>query len=182
MPVIERHIRIEAPVQLVWEVLVDLELQPVWMRDLRSVWLETPGPLRLGSVVVGEVHMFGMRQTDPIEVIAFDAPTHYGIAHLGAFIGSGHFHLTALADDATHVRWREDLHPTGDAFPLVSRLAGLPIVGTGLGAAADVAARVTDPLFTPVFEWVFRADLQRLKRLVEETVGANSAGAPRRLA
>ena len=168
MPTIERHIRIQAPIEQVWEVLVDVPGQPRWMRDLRDIRFQTPGPLAVGTVAIGTVHMFGLSQSDPIEVTALERPHRYAIRHLGGFRGWGEFRLVSVdAGAATHVRWREELRPTPDAFPLVPRLIGMPGVGPIVERGAWLLARLTDPLFAPVFEAVFRADLRRLRRLVE---------------
>jgi uncharacterized protein YndB with AHSA1/START domain len=168
MPFTERHIRIDAPIERVWEVLVDVPGQPRWMRDLRDIRFQTPGPLAVGTVAIGTVHMFGLSQSDPIEVTALDAPTRYAIAHLGGFRGWGEFRLAPIdAGRATHVRWREELRATPGAIPLLPLLARLPVIGAILERGAAVAMRLVDPLFGPVFSAVFRADLRRLKRLVE---------------
>ena len=93
MPTTERHIRIHAPIERVWEVLVDVPGQPRWMRDLRDITFQTPGPLAVGTIAIGTVHMFGLSQSDPIEVTALDAPHRYAIRHLGGFRGWGEFRL-----------------------------------------------------------------------------------------
>jgi uncharacterized protein YndB with AHSA1/START domain len=43
MPTIVRHIRIAASPEHVWRVLVDVQGQPRWMRDLRSVRMLSEG-------------------------------------------------------------------------------------------------------------------------------------------
>ena len=168
MPLIERHLRIQAPIERVWEVLVDVPGQPRWMRDLHDVRVTTPGPLAVGTVAVSTVRMFGLSQTDPIKVTVLDPPVRYAIRHLGAFHGWGEFRLASLDDGrVTHVRWREELRMTADAWPIVPRLYRVPLVGWALRGWAGAAARWADPLLTPVLEVVFRADLRRLRRLVE---------------
>ncbi|MDQ3493905.1 MAG: SRPBCC family protein [Chloroflexota bacterium] len=168
MPIIERHIRIEAPIGQVWDVLADVPGQPRWMRDLVRVRLVGDEPLAVGSRAIGDVEMFGFHQSDPIEVTALEPPTRYAIEHLGAFRGSGEFRLRSLdRERATHVWWREELRPTPDAVPGAGTIFGLPGLGLLLERLAGVGLRCIDPLFLPVFELVFRADLRRFKRLVE---------------
>ena len=168
MPATERHIRIDARIEQVWEVLVDVPGQPRWMRDLRDITFQTPGPLGVGTVAIGTVHMFGFSQSDPIEITALDAPHRYAIRHLGGFEGWGEFRLVSLdGGAATHLRWCEELRATPEAFPLVPWLSRLPLVGGAIHRAAALAAHISDPLFAPVFAAVFRSDLRRLKRLIE---------------
>jgi uncharacterized protein YndB with AHSA1/START domain len=168
VPLIERHIRIEAPIRRVWAVLADVPGQPRWMRDLVRVRLVGDGPLGVGSRAIGDVEMFGFSQSDPIEVIAFEPPYRYAIEHLGAFRGSGEFCLRSVdGEHATHIWWREELRPTAEAVPFAGGLFGLPGLGPLLERLAGLALRWMDPLFQPIFELVFRADLRRLKRLVE---------------
>lgn len=168
MPIIERHIRIEAPIWQVWKVLADVPGQPRWMRDLVRVRLVGDGPLGVSSRAIGDVEMFGFRLSDPIEIIAFEPPSRYAVEHLGAFRGSGQFRLrSAGGEHATHVWWREELRPTADAVPFADSLFGVPILGPLLERLAGPGLCWIDPLFQPIFELVFRADLRRLKRLVE---------------
>ncbi len=168
MPVIERHIRVRAGIRDAWVLLVDVPRQPLWMRDLRSVEIVTVGPLGVGSIAVGEVRMFGLAQRDPIQVTAFDAPTVYAIAHLGAFRGTGEFRLRPLPDGSTHIFWREDLRATIEAVPLLPALSRLPVAGPLVGTVGRWAVRLGDPLLAPVFTWVFREDLRRFRGLLEQ--------------
>lgn len=167
MPTVIRHLRIDAPPDLVFRLIADVPRQPEWMHDLRSIRMVTPGPPRVGSVMVGEVRMFGLSQEDPVEIVALDPPHRYAIAHRGAFCGHGEFVLRPLeGGTATHVRWTERLDATGDVFPLVRRLRGWRRAGVRAGRLADGLARVVDPLFRPIFTWVFRSDMRRLRALV----------------
>jgi carbon monoxide dehydrogenase subunit G len=175
MPTIARHIRIQATPERVWEVLVDVPGQPRWMRDLRSIRMCSEGPLAVGSVMVGEVRMFGLSQEDPVEVTALDAPVRYAIAHRGGFVGHGEFVLRPLEGGrATHVRWLERLDITPAAVPLLPHLSGSPLIGPPLVAVASRLLPLVDALLVPVFTWVFREDLRRLKRLVEGETGRPS--------
>lgn len=172
VPVVHRHIRIEAPIERVWEILADVPGQPRWMRDLVRVRMVGEGPLGVGSRAIGYVQMFGFRQSDPIEVTAFEPPSRYAVEHLGAFRGSGEFRLLSLEGGrATHVWWREELRPTPAALPATTHLFRIPVAGARLEALAGRSLRLIDPLFRPVFELVFRADLRRLRRLAEAGPG-----------
>ncbi len=138
------------------------------MRDLVRVRVIGDQTVRVGSRAIGDVEIFGFRQSDPIEVTAFEPPSRYAVEHLGAFHGSGEFHLRSLAGGrVTHVSWREELRPTPAAIPGATHLFRSASAGRFLETLAGRSLRRVDPLFRPVFELVFRADLRRLKRLVE---------------
>ena len=47
MPTIERHI--PAPIDVVWNLLVDLDAWPQWGPSIQRAELAQPGPLKLGS-------------------------------------------------------------------------------------------------------------------------------------
>ncbi|MBX3030889.1 MAG: SRPBCC family protein [Chloroflexi bacterium] len=176
MPCIDRHIRIDAPPDVVWSVLIDLPRQPSWMRDLRDLRIETPGPLRVGGRATAVVRVFGLSQPDPIEVVALDAGSRYAIRHLGPVAGTGEFRLWPMDDGrATHVRWREDLHVTVHAVPVLPRLFRVRVVGRPARLAARILARIADPLLVVPLTIVFRSDLRNLRETVEASVGDQGA-------
>lgn len=134
---------IDAPIERVWAELIDIEGQPRWMHDMKSVRMDEPGPVRVGSRGEATVGMYGTRVTDPVTVTILEPPTRFGIAHEGAFAGSGVFDLEPGADGTTTiVRWEEIL--TAPVLP-------------HLGAVVTA----------PVFRHVFQADLERFRALVE---------------
>lgn len=153
MAVVSERILIAASPESVWAVLADLSGQPSWMRDLKEVRLAAPDPIGVGTRAIGLVRIFGLSAEDPIEIDAFEPGVHFGLAHQGAFVGRGDFWLSARGPDLTLVRWREALAPDFAALWIPSGLARLwPVV---------------DPLFGLVLRAVFRADMRRLKQLVE---------------
>ncbi|HEX5466547.1 MAG TPA: SRPBCC family protein [Candidatus Limnocylindrales bacterium] len=152
MAVVTRAIRIEAPGEVVWDVLADIPGQPRWMRDLKSVRLTTPGPVGVGTRALGRVRMFGLTADDHIEIDAFEPGRHFGLIHRGRFAGRGDLRLREEGR-ATIVTWREELAPD------LGRL--------GLPAALAASWRLVDPVFGLVLDVVFRSDLHRLRRLIE---------------
>ncbi len=134
---------IDAPVERVWSVLADIPLQPEWMHEMKAVRLTTPGPTRVGTRGEATVRIFGIRVTDPVEVVAFDPPTRFAIRHEGLFTGGGVITLEPGADGTTTImRWDETLVP-----PILPDLVAV--------------------LQAPVLREIFQADLSRFRRLVE---------------
>lgn len=134
---------IDAPIERVWTELADIEGQPRWMHDMKSVRLTTPPPTGLGTRGVSTVRVFGIAVTDPVTITEFEPPTRFALRHEGAISGSGLITLEGGADGTTTVvRWDERL-----VAPLLPHL----------GAVA----------FQLVFGPIFQADLFRLRDLVE---------------
>lgn len=134
---------VDAPIDRAWAVLADVEGQPRWMHDLKSVRIVTPGPIRPGTRAVGRVRILGVPVDDPVEITEFEPPTRFAIAHEGLFTGFGLFTLEPGADGTTTIaRWEEVLVP-----PV------LPALGSAV--------------LRPILADVFQADLHRFARLVE---------------
>ncbi len=166
MPIVERRITIRAAPEVVWDVLSDVRRQPLWMHDLKSVRLQSDEPVGVGTRGIGTVRMFGVTESDPVEIVAFHPPRHFAVRHLGRFQGVGEFRLEPTPSGATRVVWREELVPSPDAVPIPSALRGV----------AGPLVRLVDALAYPVFASVFRADLRRLKALVEGGRSADVLG------
>ena len=142
-PPIESLVVIDAPIERVWAVLADIEGQPRWMHDMKSVRLTTPPPTGVGTAGVSTVRAFGISVTDPVTITEFQPPTRFALRHEGTVSGSGVITLEPGADGTTTiVHWDERL-----IVPV------LPYLG------AEVLARVFGP--------IFQADLFRLRDLVE---------------
>jgi hypothetical protein len=113
------------------------------MHDMKSVRIETPGLIGLGTRAEATVRILGIPVTDPVEIVEFDPPYRYAIRHLGVFEGDGLFTLEPGVDATTTVvRWTERLEP--------------PVL-PDLGAVVQA----------PILRAIFQADLERMKRLVE---------------
>jgi uncharacterized membrane protein len=134
---------VDAPIERVWALLADIERQPEWMTEMKSVRVLTDGPIGVGTECEAEVRMFGIAVVDPVTITEFEPPMRYAIRHDGAFKGTGLITLESGADlTTTIVRWDEQLSP-----PVLSHLGALAM--------------------TPVLTNIFQADLARFKELVE---------------
>ena len=155
-PAMKMAIAIDAPIDAVWEAVSNIERQPLWMREMRSVRLLTAGPVGIGTRGEADVRIFLVGVVDPVEIDQYDPPVAFGIRHVGIFAGSGRIALEALDARRTLVRWDERLVPP--VFPNLGQLVQKPILGA-----------------------IFQADLERLKEMVEarhaEAIGGAGAGA-----
>lgn len=134
---------IDAPIERVWQELVDVEGQPRWMRDMKAVRVLTKGPIGVGTRAEADVRIFGMQTVDPITITAFEPPRRFAIRHEGQFGGEGAIELEPGADgSSTIVRWDETIVP-----PYVPHL--------------------WSALLGPILSRVFQADLDRLRALIE---------------
>lgn len=135
---------IDAPIDRVWAELIDIEGQPRWMHDMKSVRMDEPGPARVGATGTATVRMYGIAVADPVTITEVQPPHRFSLAHEGVVAGGGTFELEPGADGTTTiVRWEEHLR-----FPI------LPYLGALLSA--------------PIFRHVFQADIERLRAICED--------------
>jgi uncharacterized protein YndB with AHSA1/START domain len=140
---IRTFVVIEAPIDRVWAEVSDIESQPRWMHDMKSVTVTTPGPTEVGTRGKATVRILGISTTDPVTVTEFEPPRRFGIRHEGRFSGAGLIALEPGADGSTTVvTWDETILP-----PLLPRLGSL--------------------VLRPVLTRVFQADLDRLREIIE---------------
>jgi uncharacterized membrane protein len=135
-------ITVDAPIERVWDEIVDIERQPLWMHDMKSIHVRTPGPVRVGTRADADIRVFLVGVVDGVEVDILVPPNLFGIRHVGAFHGDGRIMLEAIDANRTLVRWDERLVPP--VFPSLGQLLQKPILGA-----------------------IFQADLERLKEMVE---------------
>lgn len=144
-PAIVSRVEIDAPIERVWEIVADVERQPTWMTDLRSVRLDPPGEVRVGARATGVVRILGLSVADPVTIIELEPPVRFAIRHDGTFRGDGVISLSAGRDGhPTQVAWHETL--IAPVLPWAWAFAARPVLGR-----------------------VFAADLARLRVLAEAT-------------
>lgn len=138
---------INAPVERVWDVLIDWEAQPRWMVDARSVTVLTSHREGLDVVVRCRTGIAGgLVVTDDMVTTEWLERSTIGIRHLGPLIrGTGAFELEPTPEGTRFVWWEELDPPLGRIGELVASAAVVPLVNR-----------------------VFRSSLARLKALCEE--------------
>jgi carbon monoxide dehydrogenase subunit G len=130
---------IPASLEAVWDELADLSSHVEWMADAHALRFLTDRRSGVGTRLEVDTRFGPLRTTDVMEFTEWDPPHRMAVRHEGLFTGVGEFTLTADGD-ATALRWREQI-----SFPWY--------FGGGLGAWAA----------QPVFRWVWRRNLRRLR-------------------
>jgi uncharacterized protein YndB with AHSA1/START domain len=144
---------VDADIRTTWRLLADIERQPEWMHELKSVRFLSPPPVGVGTRAVGRVRILGIGVEDPVEIVEFEPPHRFAIRHEGLFTGGGTITLEAGADGTTTiVRWDERLIP-----PLLPHLAAV--------------------LGRPVFARIFQNDLNDFAALAAREAGVHGGDA-----
>lgn len=138
------RVDIRRPPKTVWPFLVDWERLPRWMKDMREVRVTSARREGVGVEAVATVRIAGISTRDHIRVARWEPPNVLEIAHLGWVKGTGRMELSP-AGTGSDLRWRETLIPPWGVLGRLGMRAVLPLMRR-----------------------VFRRDLDRLKRLVED--------------
>ena len=129
----------------VWRVIEPIERHVDWMADAVSITFTSAARRGVGTRFDCSTRIGPLRTTDRMEVTEWTPGRSLGIEHQGVVTGRGRFTLRRRPRGRTRFTWTEELH-----FP---RWLGGPV-----GAAV---AR-------PVLRGVWRRNLRRLRRLVED--------------
>lgn len=162
---IDVSVEIAAPREAVWAAISDVQRQPAWMREMKSVRILPPGPVGRGTTGEATVRILGISVTDPVEIVEWEPPRRFAIRHRGLFRGGGRLVLREGVPAApgipptTVVTWREVLIP-----PVLPHVGAL--------------------IQWPILRWIFQDDLYRFRSLVEDAPGweaatGGQAGRPR---
>jgi uncharacterized membrane protein len=148
---VEQHV--DAPREVVWDVLTTWERQPEWMLDAKAVEVLTPEREGVGVTIRCPTNLLGVTVEDVMRVTAWRPREELAVLHLGRVItGTGAFVLADAPGGGTRLTWWEEVDPP-------------------LGALGEWGATT---LVLPVLRRVFGRSLSRLARVVE----AEAEGAP----
>ncbi len=135
---------IAAPLDAVWREAADLPSHVEWMADAEKIDFLTDSQSGVGTKMAVETRVGPLTTTDVIEVTEWVEPRTIGVVHSGVVTGTGAFMIEPVDESTTRFTWREQLD--------------LPwFFGGPIGA---VVAR-------PIFGWIWRRNLERLKRRLE---------------
>ena len=145
MPRIKIEVCIRAPLQLVWEMVADIRTHTEWMVDAESITVTSDCSSGVGTTFDCVTKIGPFRTIDHMEITEWIEERVMGVAHRGLISGSGRFTLQEAGPSDTNFSWEETL-----TFPwwIGGRL-------TGIGS-------------TPVLKAIWRGNLRRLSRLVED--------------
>ena len=136
---IELCTEIPAAPRVVWDAIEDPASHTAWMADAAEITFVTDQRRGVGTQFDCLTVIGPLRTTDRMTVTEWEPPTTMGIAHHGAVRGHGRFTLTP-APRGTRFCWTEELR-----FPWW------------------LGGRVGETLARPVFRWVWRRNLERLR-------------------
>lgn len=145
MPRIKIEIRIRAPLQLVWEMVADIRTHTEWMVDAESITVTSDCSSGVGTTFDCVTKIGPFRTIDHMEITEWIEERVMGVAHQGLVSGSGRFTLQEAGPSDTNFSWEETL-----TFPWW------------------IGGRLTSIGSTPVLKAIWRGNLRRLSRLVED--------------
>jgi uncharacterized protein YndB with AHSA1/START domain len=128
MSTVKTDIEIAAPIETVWETLMDPHRLGDWVTIHKSVTNVSDAPLRKGSTMEQAMHVRGFTFHVNWTVVALDAPQQAewkgaGPAHSQARI---RYDLTSLDDDHTRFQYTNEFSPPGGRL---GKVASRVIVG-----------------------------------------------------
>jgi len=107
MPIIQIVTRINAPVELCFDLArdIDVHIESTKGTDERAIAGVTSGLIGLGEEVTWEANHFGIRQKLTSRITAFDRPRHFRDSQVsGPFHRFDHDHFFSSEEEATIMR------------------------------------------------------------------------------
>jgi len=145
VPRIKIEVCIRAPLQLVWEMVADVRTHTEWMVDAESITVTSDCSSGVGTTFDCVTKIGPFRTIDHMEITEWIEERVMGVAHRGLVSGSGRFTLQEAGPSDTNFSWEETL-----TFPWW------------------IGGRLTSIGSTPVLKAIWRGNLRRLSRLVED--------------
>lgn len=136
---------VDAPPEVVWGRLADIDDHVTWMADAAAIRFLGDQRAGVGTAFEAETRVGPLRTLDAMEITEWREGQAMGVVHRGLVTGTGRFVLDPVPPGRTRLVWDEELR-----FPWW--------LGGPLGS---LAAR-------PVLRAVWRGNLRRFSALVEQ--------------
>ena len=129
-------LKINAPIQKVWDSLVQWEKQGEWMLQTK-VWVTSEITEGVGTSINAFTGIGPLGVLDSMTVTAWQPPHTCDVLHTGKIIkGTGRFHLREITSDTTIFDWSEEV-----IAPRVLFLVMLPALYIGVRISLSRFAR-----------------------------------------
>lgn len=139
---LEMEATLQAPPEVIWELITDWERQGDWMLEASDFVVTSGYREGIGVEAEATIKIAGIKTRDRVRVTGWDPPRRLAIEHLGWVSGAGVIDVVPSGPGRSHMFWREELYP-----PL------------GLLGAIGMAG------FKPVMRRIFERDVRVLARL-----------------
>ena len=125
---LELNIKINRPIESVWNSLVDWRSQSEWMLQTK-VWVTSQNRDGVGTCIsafTGPLYKFYPKFAflgllDTMVVTNWQPPTICDVEHTGKILkGSGRFKLTAISENRCRFDWSESIHCPRIVFLLIA--------------------------------------------------------------
>lgn len=100
---------IDAPVDVVWEVVEPIESHAEWMHDAESVAIVSEQTRGVGTRFEARTKVGPIRLTDQMEITEWEPGRVMGVRHVGLVTGTGRLTLEPAGENRTRFSWREEL-------------------------------------------------------------------------
>lgn len=132
---------LDAPPDVVWADLQDINSHPQWMADAVGIRFLTSQTSGAGTTFECDTKVGPFRLTDVMEITEWRPGKAMGVTHTGLVTGTGRFTLKKARGGRTQFQWKERL-----VFPL--------------WMGGPVGALVSKPVLT----WVWRRSMRNLQQ------------------
>jgi len=135
---------IEAPPEMVWNTISDIQTHVNWMADASEIRITSEQTEGVGVTFDCDTKVGPLRTTDKMQITEWTPNQTLTISHKGLVEGKGSFILERNSDGKTLFVWEESLD-----FPLL------------------LGGRITGFFAKPVLKKIWKKNLYKLKHLVE---------------
>ena len=136
---------IEAPPEVVWNAISNIQTHVNWMADASKIRITSEQTQGVGTTFDCDTKVGPLRTTDKMQVTDWVPNQILSISHKGLVEGKGSFILEKPSECRTLFVWEENLD-----FPIF------------------LGGKITEFIAKPVLKKIWRGNLYKLKQLVEK--------------